>query len=110
MSKRVNELDQLLGTMWSENDGCEISQVGRKTVNEYEKLSNEELLEVRSNLEVELSNLDREMRLVEHSDKASIEFNGRSLYDVEMDRNYHLDQINEVKEELTKRGMKWEGA
>lgn len=105
----LNDLDQLLGTTWSVNEDCEISQVCEKTENEFKNLSNEELLEFRSNLEVELYDLDREMRFVEHYDEDPIECNGRRLYDVEMDRDYLLYQINEVKDELTKRDLKWEG-
>lgn len=109
MSALNFEIDQLLGTTWSANEDCEISQIGGKTENEFKNLSNEELLELRSNLEVELYDLDREMRIVEHYDEDPIECNGRRLYDVEMDRDYVLDRINEVKMELSKRDLKWEG-
>lgn len=109
MENILNDFDQLLGTTWSGNEDCEISQECGKTETGFNNLSNEELLELRSNLEVELSDLDREMRFVEHYDEDPIECNGRRLYDVEMDRDFTLFKINKVKEELTKRNLKWEG-
>ena len=102
-------LDKLFESIWFDIEDCEISQVSGKAENEYEKLSNEELFELRSTLELELYDLELEKRFVENFDGDPIVCSGRKLYEIERDMDYIHCKIHEVKEELSKRGLKWEG-
>ena len=92
---------------------CANSQVH----NPYVALTNEQLVELRSNLEIQLHELDTELKMFGNHSSDNEEFLyekyeyvpncDRSLYDVEVDRDYILSQIEEVDKCLSQRNLNW---
>ena len=75
---------------------------GNETI---EELTDGRLKEIRSDLEVELYYLDREMRGMVNTD-CMLDMDTRNIRDVEIDREYNLYYIERIENEIRKRNLK----
>lgn len=118
MRKDINDPIQNMGeplsrTVGSNGEDCDNNLVN----NPYYTLTNEELVELRSKLDLELYRYERELRYFENLNLDKEEYlyekfeflpnSNRSLYDIEIDKDYTLYQIEEVDKCLTKRKINW---
>ena len=70
-----------------------------------EELTDGRLKEIRSDLEVELYYLDKEMRDIVNTD-CMLDIVTRNIRDVEIDREYTLYNIERIENEIRKRNLK----
>lgn len=82
------------------------ASTGTNRENPTAHLTDDALIKLRSNLELELYELDVEKHWIDDWDLSDPYERTRTSRDVEIDRDFVLYKIETVEEELAKRGMK----
>lgn len=92
------ELDQsFLDTVSSEQSDVKNSKVWHNPeIEKLATLTDQQLKDLRGDLEVKLHDFQHELRVVENWDEEPTECNNRTIRDVEFDIDYTLDKIDTI--------------